>query len=221
MASYLDDKTRAAHYDECRIKKKRYERVLDICMWASLLFGAFTVIPELFVNVFMNALFLRDVETLSVALGSVLSVAAAIYTIYLRKWPVTVVAAAVVMPFNAAVGCAAIVSAVVHFLLEKLSREEGWPLFDISYAEQEQRQKNTEKIIRHRAVEQGARVIGEAAPDGKSAQDMYDILDERRDTLSVSPSGYHDRFRNAQPEDRVNSFEPGVMDTLEALGEEQ
>lgn len=221
MASYLDDKTRAEHYGRCRAKKKRYERILDFCMWAALLAGAMTVIPKLFVNGFMNLLFVRNMEMLLEALSRTLGAAVAIYAIYLRKWKITIPATLAALACNIFVALATAVSAVVHWYLHRLSQEEGWPLFDIPYDEQEQRRKNTEKIIRHRAVALGERVI--SAPTEETAEaaepGMYDILDERADVLNGSLSGYHDRFRNAQPEDRVNSFEPGVMDTLEDIGE--
>lgn len=217
MASCLNDKARLEHYDKCRFRKKRLEKILDWCMWAAIFFGACTVVPELFVNGFMNIIFLQDVEMLLPALAKTLSVAAAIYAIYYRKWPVTVAATLVVSWCNGAVALATAISAVAHYGLNQLEKEPGWPLFEITYEEQEQREKNLDNIFRNRAVELGARVATE--PDGDT--DMHDILDESTDKVYVRPKGYHDRFRDAEPEDRIHSFEPGVMDTLESIGEEE
>lgn len=217
MASCLNDETRLANYDKCRFRKKNFERVLDWCMWAAIFFGACTVIPELFVNGFMNVIFLQDVKTLLLALAKTLSVAAAIYAIYYRRWFVTIAAVFIVSWCNGGVALAAAVSTVVHYGLNQLEKEPGWPLFEIPYDEQEQREKNIENIIRNRAVALGARVATE--PDGDT--DMHDILDESADKVYVRPKGYHDRFRDAEPEDRIHSFEPGVMDTLEEIGGEE
>lgn len=215
MASYLDDKTRLAHYDACRAKKKRYERVLDVCMWIAILFGAFTVIPELFVNGLLNGIFIGDISVFFLALFKTLGIAAAIYAIYLRKWPITIVAALVVSPCNSIVALATAAAAVSHWLLHRLSQEEGWPLFEIPYAEQEQRQKNIETIIRNRAVTLGARVSTEPSED----TEMHDILDESKDTVYVKPKGYHDRFRDSTPQGSVSAFTPEVMDSLEEMEE--
>ncbi len=217
MASCLNDKARLEHYDKCRFRKKHLEKILDWCMWAAILFGACTVLPELFVNGFMNIVFLQDVQMLLLALAKTLSVAAAIYAIYYRKWPVTIAAAFVVSWCNGAVALAAVVSAVAHYGLNQLEKEPGWPLFEITYEEQEQREKSLESIVRNRAVELGARAAAE--PDDDT--DMHDILDESADKIYVKPKGYHDRFRDAEPEDRMHSFEPGVMDTLESIGGEE
>lgn len=222
MASCLNDEARLAHYDKCRFRKKSFERVLDWCMWAAIFFGACTVVPELFVNGFMNIVFLQDVKTLLLALAKTLSVAAAIYAIYYRKWPITIAGVFIVSWSNLGVALATAVSAVAHYGLNQLEKEPGWPLFEIPYDEQEQRQKNQESIFRHRAVALGERRAAESTGSAVPAEDteMHDILDERVDTLSAKPKGYHDRFRDAQPEDRLHTFEPGIMDTLEEIGEQ-
>ncbi len=218
LASYMDDETRLAHYDKCRIKKKRYERVLDVCMWIAILFGAMAVIPTLFVDGLLNGIFIGDIPTFFGALLCTAVILFAIYAIYLRKPVITAIAGIVTLYFAPLVSVATLVCIAPHILLAKLSQEEGWPLFDISIGEYQQREKNTEKIMQHRAVGLGARAA--TAPVAGDAE-MHDILDETPDTVFVNPAGYHDRFRDAVPEDRVNSFTPGVMDTLESINEQQ
>ncbi len=218
MASYMDDETRLAHYDKCRIKKNRYEHTLDICMWIAILFSAMTVIPELFVNGLLNGIFIGDIPVFLGALLCTAAVLFAIYAIYLRKPVITAIAGVAVFYFDPLVGITTLVCVVPHILLAKLSQEEGWPLFDISIGEYQQREKNTEKIMQHRAVELGARLVTDPV---EGDAEMHDILDERADTVFVRPTGYHDRSRDAVPEDRVSSFTPGVMDTLALIDEQQ
>ncbi len=218
MATYMDDATRIEHYDKCRIKKKRNERTLDVCMWIAIIDGAITVLPELFVNGLLNGIFIADIRTFLGALLCTALVLFAIYAIYLRKPVITIVAGVAVFYFAPLVSLATLVCIVPHIALEKLSQEEGWPLFDISIGEYQQREKNTEKIMHHRAVELGARLATDPV-EGDS--EMHDILSEAPDTVFVAPSGYHGRFRDAVPEDRINSFTPGVMDTLESINEQQ
>lgn len=220
MASYLDDQTRAAHYGVCRAKKNRYEKILDFWMWVAVIALLGTLVIELFVNFFLYGFFLADTEHVVNAFTNIIGSALGVYAIYLRKWPITFLAAYVAIFCNVFIAVAAAVAGVVHILLAKLSKEEGWPLFDIPYDEQAQRLKNQESIIRHRAVALGERRAAESAESAVSTEntEMHDILDERADTLSVKPKGYHDRFRDAQPEDRLHTFESGIMDTLEEIG---
>ncbi|MDD5946929.1 MAG: hypothetical protein PUC41_03925 [Oscillospiraceae bacterium] len=216
MATYMDDQTRIAHYDKCRIKKKRNERVLDVCMWVAIICGAVTVIPTLFVNGLLNGIFIGDIPTFLRALLTTAIVLFSIYAIYLRKPVITAIAALASFFVDPLVFIATLVSIVPHIGLQKLSQEEGWPLFDISIREYQQREKNTEKIIQHRAMELGARRVTDSA---EGDAEMNDILNDTSDTVLIPPAGYHDRFRDAVPEDRIHSFQPGVMDTLESIDE--
>lgn len=216
MATYMDDQTRMAHYDKCRTKKKRNERVLDVCMWVAIIGGAMEVIPTLFVNGLLNGIFIGNIPTFLGALFSTAIVLFAIYAIYLRKPVITAIAALAVFFIEPLLFLATLVSIVPHIELTKLSKEEGWPLFDISIGEYQQREKNMEKIIQRRAVELGARRVTD--PVAGDAE-MHDILNESSDAVLIPPVGYHDRFRGAVPEDRLHSFQPGVMDTLESIDE--
>lgn len=75
-----------------------------------------------------------------------------------------------------------------------LSEEEGFPVFDITFAEQSERRQVKEKITRYQAELEGVRVKADEVVHRSDRMD--DILDDESVPLSMHYlNGYHDRSR--------------------------
>lgn len=223
MASIYTDEVREQRYFKLRAKKKRLERILDWMMWIVLAAAALTIIPD-FAAAFLNGVFLGDLHALFEFLVDAAVYGFAIYAIYRKSAKLTGIAVAVVALGAVLTGTPLSLVGVIPLVLllyvdvewGKLEKEEGFPHFDITYAEREERQRTAEERARNRAIQAGARV---AATEQSS--DMGDLLDAGHDTMVVAPTlrGYHDRSRNSgSAPETPKPFAPGVMDTLEAIG---
>lgn len=211
MPSCLTDEVRMKHYEKCLFKKRRCESVLGFCMKVVLLIAIFTIIPAAFEGL-LYGLFIGNLEPFLRFLLQAFAGAVTIYCIYLRNWKITVVAvflSALMSPFVPPI---IVVCLFAHYKLNKLAQEPGWPLFTITYGEQQERQKNMERIARHKSLQ-----LGEAAASHGST-DMDDLLDEHPPMLPTAVVGYHDRFRNSDPHAQSASVAPGIMPTLEDIG---
>ncbi len=223
MASLYTDEAREERYFKLRAKKKRLERILDWMMWIVLAAAALTIIPD-FASAFLNGVFLGDLHALFELLVDVAVYGFAIYAIYRKSAKLTGIAVAVVLLGAVLTGSPLSLVGMIPLLLllyvdvqwGKLEKEEGFPHFDITYAEREERQRTAEERARNRAIQAGARV---AATEQSS--DMGDLLDAGHDTMVIAPTlrGYHDRSRDSsRAAETPRQFAPGVMDTLEAIG---
>ena len=94
---------------------------------------------------------------------------------------------------------------------DALSKEEGFPKFDISFDEREKRAAQMERITKHAAIETGKRRT--AAPD---ADAMSDLLDTEGDVpvATAELSGYHERSRHGRIVESGKAVEYGNMDDL-------
>ncbi len=212
MASCLTDEVRAAHYDQCRLKKKRCESILSFCMKAVLLIAVFTLLPAAAEGLLFG-LFIGDFDPFLQFVLKTLAGAATVYTIYLRNWKITLGIVFVSAVMNPLTPLFVIPCVFAHRGLNKLEQEPGWPLFDVSFSEWQERQKNLERITRHKAIQ-----LGEAAASCSNTGDMDDLLDENRHTLPAFVSGYHDRYRDSDPNAQPAPFVPGIMEELEEIG---
>jgi len=102
-----------------------------------------------------------------------------------------------------------IVMAVTMRAWVSLSKEDGFPLFDISFDEREKRAAQMERITKHVAIETGKRRT--AAPN---AGEMSDLLDREGDTpvAMTDLSGYHDRSRHGKVGEQGRTVGFGSMD---------
>ena len=217
MATFLDEKTRAEHYAQNRKKKKTLERGYDIIFWIFMIPIAFSVVPSL-IGGFIK-LFALDFLLLLEGIGLAIMYGAGIFALYKHRMKITACVMLVVAIFSAFIKVSAEcipVILVFVFLLdrqwEKLEQEEGFPLFDISYREQEEQPALATKRAKYQAVQLGARV---AHVTNEGA--MNDLLDDGKDAPVVAGplSGYHDKFRNSvlgyQP---PKPYQTGVMDDI-------
>ena len=225
MASLYTDEAREERYFRLRAKKKRLDRVLDILMWLTLLCAAVSIIPG-FAAAFLNGVFLGDLHALLDFVWSVAVYALAIYAIYCKnpKYAfcaiVGIVAISILFDAFSVIGLITLLPVLwVDKEWAKLEKEEGFPLFDMSYAEREERTRTAEERARNRALQAGARV----ASSGQTS-DMGDLLDAGHDTMVIAPAlhGQHDRYRGSVAgQTERPQFVPGVMDTLETIGGRQ
>lgn len=218
MASYLTDSEREERYAKNRIKRNRYNKFFDIAMWVALLLTAIDVLPAVIASVLsFNPILLFQ------SLPAALAHAGVILAIYRKDFRFSLVAMGICLLITMLCSGDAVLPLFllipvtsVSYQWMKLSQEEGFPLFDISYAEREEAHKVAERRAEHRALAAGMRAASTAQTD-----DMHDLLDAERDlpVMAKHVSGYHDRFHDGVIADQVSSAsqQPGVMDTLEAL----
>ena len=230
MASIYTDEAREARYGKLRIKRNRCEKWLGWIMWAILLIGALSLIPG-FVDGLLGGLFRGELFTFFGFLFSVVNFCAAVYAVYAKKWQHTIAAIVLIAVLGAitasinykmAASTFNIIPLIPTFFIDRvwaeLEKEEGFPLFDISYAEREERRRNMEKLTEARALRAGYRVA-----QTEQTSDMSDLLDSGRDApvMAAHPRGYHDRYQDSQQiTEPFQGIRSGVMDTLEDIGGE-
>lgn len=228
MASIYTDEAREARYGKLRIKRNRCEKWLGWIMWAILLIGALSLIPG-FVDGLLGGLFRGELFTFFGFLFSVVNFCAAVYAVYAKKWQHTIAAIVLIAVLGAitasinykmAASTFNIIPLIPTFFIDRvwaeLEKEEGFPLFDISYAEREERRRNMEKLTEARALRAGYRVA-----QTEQTSDMSDLLDSGRDApvMAAHPRGYHDRYQDSQQiTEPFQGIRSGVMDTLEDIG---
>lgn len=222
------DKLREERYARNRLIRNRLDHTFDISMWVTILVSLLPVVNAVIYGV--AALFTAQVGELFKAVCTLVGCAATILAIYQKKVRFGIIMLGVVLLMVVCGGSVLIHIPILLFVLcvsyrwEQLSQEEGFPLFDISYREREQRQKLQEQYAKERALQSGARV---ASPEQQS--DMHDLLDAEKDTpiFSAELKGYYERNRDTgevfhpdvQPDAGSISAAPVStdMDTLEAL----
>ena len=227
LASIYTDESREQRYGRLRRKKKKCEKALDILMWITLLVGALDLIPQLFSGV-LKGLFAGQLGEFFGVIFSAVSAAAAVYAIYAKKWTHTL-GAILVIAVSSAIGMAIsgglvtssgyIVLLIPVLIVDRiwagLEQEEGFPLFDISYAERGERSRNLEKLTEARALRAGYRIA-----QTEQTSDMPDLLDSGRDApvAAAHPHGYQERFYGSAAENApAEEIRSGIMDTLEEL----
>lgn len=221
MASIYTDAEREERYDKLRRKKRQLEKILDILMWGFLIFAALLMIGGISSGL-LGGLLGGGLGDFFDFLVTALLCAAAIYVIYAKKIKHTLIALGAGVLLMALTGMGSVIPLVamiacipVDIAWGKLEKEEGFPLFDISYAEREERQKASEQMVYQRALDAGVRIAST-----EQTSDMGDLLDAGHDAMVIAAPlrGSQDRFRGAVP-DAVpqQSFQPGLMDTLEQM----
>ncbi len=220
LASIYTDEERESRYSGLRKKKRIYDKVFDICMWTAIIFGVFALRDILITMI--AALWVMSIPTIFVCLLALVCVLGTVWAIYKKDIRFSggilllmlflqftgVINFGVQLPLVAGVTC------VTDYLWYKLSQEEGFPQFEISFEEWKQREKAYEHYAENRAVEAGVRAAAGAQNDGG---EMHDLLDESRAPLPASPSSYKSRFEQAHVYEKQVHYQPGVMDSLEDL----
>ena len=159
MPSALTDEERRIKYGELRFRKKRLENIYGICGLVTLGLALFIVLPSFF-SAGLHGLFLFQTEPLTEALLILAMFACQLIGIYRRSWLFTaaglicmiladmtvdkLAGIPVILPyFTAGHAGVTVITFVCHRMWEMLSREEGFPDFDIDYGEREQQRKTT------------------------------------------------------------------------------
>ena len=225
MPNILTDEARERRYARLRAKKRGLDRLFDMFMWIILAGALLGLIPAAFTGL-LNGLFLGNLKPFFEFLVSLVLDAAIVYAVYAKK-PVVTLAVLLLNTLcysisirSPGLDIAAVILlvplAVLQWQWSGLEKEEGFPLFDISYAEREERQKAHEGLIRKRALEAGARV---ERPENYG-DEMADLLDAGSDSIAMPEtlSAYQERFGDAVPGAAVqNPYQPGVMDDVSGL----
>jgi|GEM_PF-2032605 len=228
MASLYTDEAREARYAKLRTKKKRLDITLDIIMRIVLFTMGLGVVINA-IGGLLSVLSLNFLDGISFLLDLAM-VAAVVYAIYKRDRLTSAIVLGITIVFPMIRGFASgfglsvnlfapvimIAVLIVDVQWYQLSQEEGFPLFDISYQERQERQKQLEKVSLNRAVASGVRM---ASTEQNS--DMSDLLDAGfdRPVMAQPLSGYHERMKDAKPGvQRAAGYQPGVMDMLEEIG---
>lgn len=229
MTTMYTDAAREERYGRLRAKRNFLEKWHDRLAWVAIftiglgmiasimggvLYGLFISISEFFTAMFdvaealavFYALYKRDYRiTAGVLIG------------YVLLKSITLGAFGGMLSLTDLVVLMLIAELIIDIQWHKLSQEEGFPLFDITYAEREERKQLQEEIVRNRAINQGVRV---AATEQTS--DMGDLLDAGFDAPVLPPhlSARHERSGlYATPGTQAaEDFDAGKMAMLEEIG---
>lgn len=231
MASVIADEEREKRYFKLRKQKKRYERYYDKLMIFAVIGLLFDIAAEfdsgILYGVMIGGGLLTMLRTAVGLAGAVMGVAA----VY-QKRPrftlltilVCIIGLALFLSDNQIGILNALVSGVraIRILLfafmvrldikwNKLTQEEGFPHFCITYKELSDRTKRLDRHARIRAVESGTRHVRT-----DSDNSMGDLLDEAQDTpVSIAvPMNYHERSRDSQGHENARNQTVGKMDEL-------
>lgn len=217
MANLLTDEVRRERYAVCRARRIRCDKTFNLCV--SML--AFIVLLDIAASIaFSVAGKMWDVDN-RMLLGLPFSLAiyiAELFGIYKRNHFITLVVL-LITPIRVFFQLSVFAMAAIPFFIaeltmkkwEGLRKEDGFPKFDIDYAERESRAAKQAAITKHVAIETGKRRLA-----AQNADEMSDLLDEQGDipVASAELSGYHDRSRHGKIGEQSRTLLHGGMDDL-------
>ena len=226
MPSIYTDEERSRRYGELRERKKWLDKAYSLSMWAALGLSLLMLLPTFYFT-FMSGMFLFKVgKPLVDLLMVLLSAGLQIVGIGTRKWQLTLGSAAaqfvmdtisitlvgvkeIFLWFSVPFAFLTLFVFVCHYANNKLSQEEGYPDFDISYEERAQQKKQMEARHMQRILQE------EAVPaDPAADSDMTDLLDEAQRTAPASLTAYRDRHTFNTQNAGEKNYVPGEMDEL-------
>lgn len=219
MPSLFTEDERLARYSRLRKRRDAIEKILGIAMLITVVAALGEVIPALLESILGGLTLLRGLGEFFLALAGIVLMAAAVFAVYKRDWRITLGVFALIavgigggavrylgviqpIPLTAAMIC--------DVFWAKLSKEEGFPQFQLEINRQEAAAKAWDFTARKRAVETGARA---AVSEGSS--DMHDLLDDRAEALNTDLTGYQERSQGADPLVHKAEQHSELMDTLE------
>ena len=225
MPSFYTDEERSRRYGELRERKKWLDRAYSISMFVTLGIALFLLLPCLYMT-FMQGIFLFQISQVFNMLILLLMFAFQVCGIYSRRWQFTAASVATefvmetmkmklvgiesILPwFMVGFSCVTVFVFVCHYANNKLSQEEGYPDFDISYEERAQQKKQMEARQMHRILQEEAKP---ADPNAES--DMTDLLDEAQRTAPAALTAYRDRHTLNTQNAGEKQYVPGEMDEL-------
>lgn len=160
MASLYTDEVRLARYEKFRKRAKCCDIVFGISMWALVLIGLDEIVQQLSDGLF-NGLLSGKLVPFFIMLAVIAEAVFSVYASYRRDWRLlfgVLICAAVfaAVGFYGSFGQLSVLpllaSAAVSLVWRKLEQEEGFPRFEITYAEQSARQKTQEQYFQNRIV---------------------------------------------------------------------
>ena len=222
MANILTDESRLARYSVMRKRKKWIEIVFDISMWAMLLAALTEIIPQFFSGV-LRGIFLGELMPFAAFLAVLAGMAFFIYAIFRRDFRFLIPALVLSLLFDVAgvfAGLGALlaplaltVSLVDSFFWLALQHEEGFPQFEISIAEEQEKKAVQEKRTEYRTLQAQVR---EAQEQLNPNAEMTDLLDAgiEPEHMPAHLSNYHERYRNADAVVRPQQVHGDRMDEV-------
>lgn len=223
MASIYSDDYRLVRYSKLRKQRDIIEKILGFSMLIALVCAAGEVIPALLESILGGFALLREIGDFFLAVLGIFCMAGAIYAVYKREWIITLVAL-VLLPILTAFGAVRylgvfqpvplLAALICDIFWLKLSKEDGFPQFQLELNRHEATEKAWDFTSRKNAVESGART---AATGTAADSDMHDLLDETAETLNADLKGYQDRSQGADPFVHPAETHSEMMDSLEDL----
>ena len=225
MPSALTDEARRAHYGKMREYKKWIDKAYALGMGVFILLAVLLVLPTFYFTV-MSGMFLFKIKKPVIDLLFVLLMYGLQFAgIGTRKWQYTAGAAAawfvsdtvgfslvamseIYLYFSIAFVILTVYASACHIAWHKLSQEEGFPDFDISFEERGKQQKQAEAQHRHRILQE------EATAAAGSVKDMTDLLDPEQKTMPAELTAYRDRHTLTAQNAGNKDYVPGEMDEL-------
>lgn len=144
------------HYDKMRVKKNNCEKIYGCCMALMILFG---VVEILITNTFADILELAagNIIVVIATAAKLAALAVSIIGLYKRSWKLTAIAIFLLLiAFLVQQDCTCIgtlvtliVTEINHCTWEKLKKAEGFPHFEITEVEQQQRLEMEKQVRLH------------------------------------------------------------------------
>lgn len=221
MASYLTDEEREGRYFRLRKKVRTCDRLFGVTVIILIVFIILNLTDFTFT---FSRMLSGDFQPFFQLMLIFVMCAFGVTAAYRKKLLLVLLSLLIglLMPFLVGMFgflflAAMLPSIPAAVIWQKLEKEEGFPLFRISIAETQERQKLTEQRIRFRALQAGARVAEEAAASAGAAPDgMTDLLDAGdAPILTRDLHGYHARSEQAQAFENAPQQISGNMDSLE------
>ena len=222
MASILTDESRQARYAVLRKRKKILERIFDIMMWGTLL-ELFIEIVSQFVSGVLQGIFMGELIPFFVFLFVLAAGVFSVYALFRRDLRFLLPAVILTGLMNG-MGCFVAFGVLLPVFLSiaginsifwaKLKQEEGFPLFDISFIEEQERQKVQEKRTEYRTLQAQIRAAQETLDTDAEMTDLLDA-DTKKDYMPAHLNNYHERYRNADAVVQIPEAHDDKMDLVE------
>lgn len=221
MATLYTDESRIARYDICRKKAKRCEKAFDFSMWAMLLIAVTEILPQL-ARGFLYGVFIGELGPFFVMLAVIAIIVFGVYAVFRRDsrflLGALLVSGFAGYPFYILFGYLTPIVLLPALIASagwrRLSEEEGFPEFIITFAEQSSQQTKQVSRAHHRAVEAGTRTE-QAELDAHA--DMRDLLDEGAEQLPAELKNYHNRSLGSDAVVQLQQPHDDRMDDIEDL----
>ena len=224
MPSAYTDEERARRYGELKERKKWLDRAYALSMWIALGLALLMVLPTIYFS-FMSGVFLFKIKGPAIDLVLILLInIMQVLGIGARKWKFTLASGAaqyvtdiigvtlvgiqdIFRYFTIPTACLTAFVFACHAAEHKLSQEEGYPDFNISMEEHQQKQKQAEAQHRYRMLQE------EVTAEAGTVRDMTDLLDDAQRTMPQTLTGYQERH-TLHAKTAGREYVPGEMDEL-------